>query len=179
MTALKEFYKSCPTKAQLINYLNDLVRQYPEAMSKLVFAGIFQTRPDWAARLAQWLALLDQKVAGHPDDEYLWRLVREGMLTFRDLKDGTADLGDVVAANEALDRCLAQQARVGTVKDRSTKKIVLAVEEALQMLRDAPAGTTVRDVAIALAPKYGISPHYIETKVGEARKPKRAGPEKL
>ena len=57
-----------------------------------------------------------------------------------------------------------EQARVGT----NTKKIVLAVEEALEMLRDGTAHTN-RDAGIALAPKYGLSAHYIETKIGEAR----------
>jgi hypothetical protein len=109
MTALAEFVKTRPTKEQLTEHLEELGHQYPEAWSKLVFAGVFLTRPDWAARLAQWLDLLDRKVeragfAEHPDDDYLWQLVLEGVLTFRDLKDGTADLGDVVAAHEALDR---------------------------------------------------------------------------
>jgi len=64
-------------------------------------------------RLARFCEEFNSKIeaagfADHPED-YLWRLVSEGVMTFRDLKDGTADLADIMRANDALDRHLARQ----------------------------------------------------------------------
>ncbi len=36
-------------------------------------------------------------------EDFLYRPVRAGMCTMRDLKDGTLDLQDIILANEALD----------------------------------------------------------------------------
>jgi hypothetical protein len=36
-------------------------------------------------------------------EDFLYRPVRAGMCTLRDLKDGTLDLQDIILANEALD----------------------------------------------------------------------------
>jgi hypothetical protein len=96
---------------------------------------------------------------------YIWRPLHSTppLLFHADVIKPNYPFRHIVNANDALDRRLAP-----TRNGRRVKKITRVVEIGLQMLRDEPAGTSVRDVAEKLAPKHDYTAHYLETQMGLA-----------
>jgi hypothetical protein len=113
--AVTQFLKTGPSKERFLEYLMvDLCEQFPKSCSKYVFLGALLSDLDKTAQLAWVVDFVNRRIeaagfGNHPED-YYWRPIVEGALTFSDVTDGTANLVDIVSANDSLDRRQARQA---------------------------------------------------------------------
>jgi hypothetical protein len=141
--AVTQFLKTGPSKERFLEYLTvDLFEQFPKSCSKYVLLGALLSDLDKTAQLAWVVDFVNRRIeaagfGNHPED-YYWRPIVEGALTFRDVTDGTADLVDIVSANDSLDRRQARQAAAAREVPKPTTKEVKARTIAALMLETQP-----------------------------------------
>ena len=168
LAKIPEYVKTRGLGEHFFDFLAQLSRERPEYRGKLVLLGSFFVDPAQGYRLFQGLEQLDRKMkaSGFADypEAYFWRPILEGVLTFRDFKDGTADLGDVISANEALDYFEARQHKAEQ-RPTSTREAE-AIKIAKMMLESGaappPGRGRLRRMTELIGPIVEMKPESVE-----------------